>query len=130
MAVESEAAFEQKVLALIAEAVPARFRKVPVTRETRLQRDLGLDSIAMLALLFRFEQAFGIDLATLDVGANLAQIRTVGDALANSGTLPSDPNAPKVNDRIGAVLFNIVVNNADPKTELEAAQAELAPLYP
>ena len=68
--------------------------------------------------------------ANPDVAAKLPFLGAVGDALATSGTLPSDPNAPKVNDRIGAVLSNIVVNNADPKTELEAAQAELAPLYP
>jgi ABC-type glycerol-3-phosphate transport system substrate-binding protein len=64
-----------------------------------------------------------------EVAAKMPFLPAVSAALSNSGTLPSDPNAPKVNDRIGAVLSNIVVNNADPKTELEAAQAELAPLY-
>ncbi len=64
-----------------------------------------------------------------EIAANMPFLGAVGEALANSGTLPSDPNAPKVNDRIGAVLSNIVVNDADPKAELEAAQAELAPLY-
>lgn len=65
-----------------------------------------------------------------DIAAKLPFLGAVGEALATSGTLPSDPNAPKVNDRLGAALSNIVVNNVDPKTELEAAQAELAPLYP
>jgi acyl carrier protein len=74
--------FDQKMLSLITEAVPAKFRKTAFTPEMRLQRDLGLDSIAMLALLFRFEQAFGIDLATVDVGGSLARMRTVADALA------------------------------------------------
>lgn len=64
-----------------------------------------------------------------EIAAKLPFLGAVGEALSNSGTLPSDPNAPKVNDRIGSVLSNIVVNGADPKTELEAAQAELAPLY-
>ncbi len=68
--------------------------------------------------------------ANADIAAKLPFLGAVGEALSNSGTLPSDPNAPKVNDRIGAVLSSIVVNNADPKAELEAAQAELAPLYP
>jgi len=65
-----------------------------------------------------------------DIVTKLRFIGAVAEALATSGTLPSDPNAPKVNDRIGAALSAIVVNNADPKTEFEAAQAELAPLYP
>ncbi len=64
------------------------------------------------------------------VAAKLPFLGAVGQALSTSGTLPCDPNAPKVNDRIGSVLSNIVVNNADPKAELDAAQAELAPLYP
>jgi ABC-type glycerol-3-phosphate transport system substrate-binding protein len=64
-----------------------------------------------------------------EIAAKLPFLGAVGQALANSGTLPSDPNAPKVNDRIGSALSAIVVNNADPKAELEAAQAELAPLY-
>ena len=82
-----EAAFEQKMLALIAEAVPTRLRKATITPEMRLQRDLGLDSIGMLALLFRFESAFGVDLATVDAGLSLGQMRTVGDALALGRTV-------------------------------------------
>jgi acyl carrier protein len=74
--------YEERVLALIAEAVPARLRKPKITTDMRLQRDLGLDSIGMLALLFRFEQAFGIDIAALDVGITLGQMKTVGDAVA------------------------------------------------
>jgi acyl carrier protein len=73
--------FEAKVLRLIAEAVPPKFRKNPITVETRFKQDLGLDSIGMLALLFRFEQSFGLDLATIELETTLAQLRTVGDAL-------------------------------------------------
>ncbi len=72
---------EDRILALIAEAVPAQYRRVAITPQTRLKQDLGLDSIGMLALLFRLEQAFGIDLAAVDVGVTLAQLRTVGDTL-------------------------------------------------
>jgi acyl carrier protein len=74
--------FEARLLALIAEAVPAKYRNTPITPQTRLKQELGLDSIAMLALLFRFEQSFGLDLATVDVGATLEQMRSVGDAVA------------------------------------------------
>jgi acyl carrier protein len=73
--------FEANVLRLIAEAVPPRFKKNPITVETRFKQDLGLDSIGMLALLFRFEQSFGLDLATIELETTLAQLRTVGDAL-------------------------------------------------
>jgi acyl carrier protein len=73
--------YERKVLALIAEAVQGKL-KAPLAPEMRLQRDLGIDSIGMLALLFRFEKTFGIDLASVDVNVTLRQMRTVGDALA------------------------------------------------
>jgi acyl carrier protein len=73
--------FEANVLRLIAEAVPPKFKKNPITVETRFKQDLGLDSIGMLALLFRFEQSFGLDLATIELETTLAQLRTVGDAL-------------------------------------------------
>jgi acyl carrier protein len=74
--------YEAKVLSLIAEAVPPKLRKSKITPEMRLQHDLGLDSIGMLALMFRFEQEFKIDLATIDLGAALGQMQTVGEALA------------------------------------------------
>jgi acyl carrier protein len=80
----NRAAFDAKLLALLAEAVPARFRKTAITEQTRLKQELGLDSIGMLALWFRFEQAFGLDLASIDVGTTLEQMRTVGDALATA----------------------------------------------
>ncbi|UUL82307.1 acyl carrier protein [Sphingomonas qomolangmaensis] len=70
------------VLELAVEAAPGRFRQVPLVPTTRLKHDLGLDSIAMLALLFRLEERFGIDLAAVDVGVTLAQLVTVGDLLA------------------------------------------------
>lgn len=74
--------YEAKVLALITEALPKKAKKTKLTAETRLQRDLGLDSIAMLALLFRFEKTFEIDLTQVDVSTTIQQMRTVGDALA------------------------------------------------
>lgn len=72
---------DNRTLDLIAEAVPARFRRTPVTPDARLKHDLGLNSIGMLALLFRLEESFGIDLATVDIGVTLAQLTTVGDLL-------------------------------------------------
>ena len=69
------------ILSLIAEAVAGK-RKAAITREMRLQRDLGIDSIAVLGLIVRFEQAFGLDLSTVDLGPYVGRIRTVDDALA------------------------------------------------
>ncbi|MCK1502139.1 hypothetical protein IVB20_34820 [Bradyrhizobium sp. 188] len=74
--------FEARMLRLIAEAVPVKFKKQPITADARFRQDLGVDSIAMLALLFRFEQTFGLDLATIQLEATLEQLRTVRDALA------------------------------------------------
>jgi acyl carrier protein len=76
--------FADKIIALIAEAVPRRYRKAGVRTDMHLQHDLGLDSIGLTALLFRIESAFEIDLGGLDLGAQMGSIRTVGDAIAMS----------------------------------------------
>lgn len=73
--------FDERILALIAEGIPGKFKKVPLTKQTRLQSDLGLDSLGLAALVFRLEEEFGIDLTGLDLGANMGQMRTVGDAI-------------------------------------------------
>jgi acyl carrier protein len=72
---------EEKILGLIAEGIPGKFKKVKLTHETNLQKELGLDSIGMLALVFRFEEVFGIDIAQLGIEINIAKLRTVGDLL-------------------------------------------------
>lgn len=73
---------ESRIIALIAEAVPGRYRKTPITPDKRLKQDLGIDSIGLLALLFQVEQAFGLDLAAVNVEVILARLVTVGDTLA------------------------------------------------
>ena len=77
----TEDTFERRMIGLIVEAVPTRFKSRPIAVETRFKQDLGLDSIGMLALLFRFEQSFGLDLASIELETTLEQLRTVGDAL-------------------------------------------------
>jgi acyl carrier protein len=72
---------EEKVKALIAEAAPRRFKKTRITPQTLLQKELGLDSIGILSMMFRFEETFGIDLRNLDVNINLAKLRTVEDVV-------------------------------------------------
>jgi acyl carrier protein len=76
--------FAEKIIALIAEAVPRRYRKAGLRVDMQLQRDLGLDSLGLAALVFRLEAAFGIDLSTIDLGAQMGSIRTVGDAIMMS----------------------------------------------
>lgn len=82
-----DAQFDAKVLALIAEAVPGRIRKKQLTPDLRLQKDLGLDSLGIAALVFRLEDAFGIELGDLVDGINVGQMRTVADALDASRRL-------------------------------------------
>jgi len=85
--------FADKIIALIAEAVPRRNRKAGLRVDMQLQRDLGLDSVGLAALVFRLESAFGIDLGTIDLGAQLGSIRTVGDAIAVSRKIVAQARA-------------------------------------
>lgn len=91
---ETDAQFEAKVLSIIAEAVPKKFKKNAITKETHLQKELGMDSITILSMVFRFGEEFKIDLGQLNL--NLGELRTVNDALKmsrdilqQSGALPN-----------------------------------------
>lgn len=75
---------DEKIMTIIAGGVPGKFKKVKITRETHLQKELGLDSIGVLALVFRFEETFGIDIQELGVEIDIAKLKTVGD-LINAG---------------------------------------------
>jgi acyl carrier protein len=46
-----------------------------------LQKELGLDSLGMLSLVFRFEELYGIDIAQMGVDVNIAKLKTVADLL-------------------------------------------------
>lgn len=73
--------FEKKILSLLADATNSKARKAGITREMRLQRDLGIDSIGLLGLIVRFEEAFGVDLSNVDLAMFAGNIRTVEDVL-------------------------------------------------
>jgi acyl carrier protein len=73
--------FDKRVLTLIADAAGGKARNLTLTPELRLQRDLGIDSIALLGMIVRFETAFGVDLSEVDLGAYAGNIRTVGDVM-------------------------------------------------
>jgi acyl carrier protein len=66
---------ERRVLQLLREVLPWQSAKKPIGPEMFLQSDLGIDSLGKMALLFRIEEEFGIDL--MDSTERLAQIRTV-----------------------------------------------------
>jgi acyl carrier protein len=78
--------FEHKIMAIIARAVPGKFKKARIAPETHLQKELGLDSIGVLSLVFQFEEAFSIDIAQTGVELDVAKLKTVGDVI-NAGRL-------------------------------------------
>jgi multiple sugar transport system substrate-binding protein len=50
----------------------------------------------------------------------------IAESLKNANTQPRDKNGPKLMDAVAAALSKIAVNGADPKTEFEAIQQQLA----
>jgi acyl carrier protein len=78
---EMNADFDNKILEIIAGAVPGKFKKTRIVPETHLQKELGLDSIGVLSLVFMFEEAFSIDIAQSGVKVDIAKLRTVRDVL-------------------------------------------------
>lgn len=78
---EFDERFEARVIRLIAEGVPARHRGATITKDMRLHRDLGIDSLGLAALVFRLEQAFGVGLGDLASDVDVRRMRTVGDAI-------------------------------------------------
>jgi len=73
--------FDERVLKVVAAQVPAAYKKVKITPETNLARDLGIDSLAVAMLVFKFEEEFGIDIDGLDEDIDMASLRTVKDLL-------------------------------------------------
>jgi acyl carrier protein len=85
--VEPDEKFDEKILSLIAEAVPKKYKKAGITKDMRLLADLGIDSLGVAALVFRLEEMYGISVDDIDFGAGLSQMRTVGDAIDMSRKL-------------------------------------------
>lgn len=77
---------EARIIALVAAAVPASLRR-GITRDTHLKRELALDSIALLALVFRFERELGVDLTALGADVDVGRLRTVGDVVDTAAAL-------------------------------------------
>ena len=81
---EPDAAFDEQIISLIASNIAGKFKKVTICKQTSLQKELGIDSIGMLALVFRFEELFGVDIAQMGIEVNVAKLKTVDD-LINAG---------------------------------------------
>lgn len=77
----SIANFEERALKVISQAVPPAFRKVKVTRESNLTRDLGFDSFAFVSLVNSFDEEFGVDSLEVRDDFDRSSIRTVADVL-------------------------------------------------
>jgi acyl carrier protein len=76
----NDAEYLQRLRRLVAEVVPWQFRAKEVGPESRLQQDLGIDSLGKVMLAYRLEGEFGLDLSgwSGDVGA----IQKVSDVIA------------------------------------------------
>jgi len=73
--------FEERVIKVIAQAVPASYKKVKITPESNLARDLGLDSLAVAMLVFKFEEEFEIDMDGVEDDLDMSSLKTVKDVL-------------------------------------------------
>jgi acyl carrier protein len=76
---------DARVLSLLREVLPWQFSRRDIRPEMSLQSDLGLDSLAKLALMFRFEEEFGVDVANSSV--DVTTVQTVQDLLATAQEL-------------------------------------------
>ena len=84
---EPDEKFEEKILSLIAQSVPKKYKKAGITKDMRLLADLGIDSLGIIALVSRLEEQYGISVEDIDFDTGLSQMRTVGDAIDMSKKL-------------------------------------------
>ncbi|WP_437626754.1 phosphopantetheine-binding protein [Sorangium sp. So ce1151] len=73
---------DERVLRLLSTACPRPIELARLTPELMLRQDLGIDSIALVTVIFQFEQEFNINL--LELEADFSGIETVGDVLAKA----------------------------------------------
>jgi len=71
---------ESTVIKFLREVMPWRLARQEISQAMFLQKDLGIDSMGLVALAFRLEEEFGIDLSEFPV--EVGKIRQVGDVLA------------------------------------------------
>ena len=73
---------ETIVLELLREVLPARSEKIEILPEMSLQKDLAIDSLALLAFAVRLGEEFDIDLN--EFADRIGDTRTVNDLIVTA----------------------------------------------
>ena len=76
---------EMTVIKLLREALPARSAKMEILPEMSLQRDLAMDSLALVAFAVRLGEEFGIDLNQF--ADRIGDTRTVNDVIVTAKSI-------------------------------------------
>jgi acyl carrier protein len=76
---------ETTVIKLLREALPARSAKMEILPEMSLQRDLAMDSLALVAFAVRLGEEFGIDLNQF--ADRIGDTRTVNDVIVTAKSI-------------------------------------------
>jgi acyl carrier protein len=72
---------QDAVFSLVRSVVPTEKRRpAALTRDLHLRRDLGLDSLRLVALVVQFEERLGINLGKAG-DIDFARIQTIGDVI-------------------------------------------------
>jgi acyl carrier protein len=66
---------DESILCLLREVIPWQFAKKEIRPDMSLQAELGIDSLGKMAIAFRLEEEFGVDLSQFSGG--IEEIRTV-----------------------------------------------------
>jgi len=93
----SESAVATRIRAALAEHLKRDVSKIQL--QSDLRKDLGLDSLAMIELLFKIEETFDLEIPNDD----LSQITTVGDVIAYVEQRLGAPAGPAAQQRPAAV---------------------------
>jgi acyl carrier protein len=83
MSQQTAPATEQRVIAVISDSRPRSNRDQPISAETSLS-SLGLDSLAIVALVFRLERELQVDFSQHHLVTELGKMKTVADVIAAS----------------------------------------------
>jgi acyl carrier protein len=82
---------ETTVIKLLREALPARSAKMEILPEMSLQRDLAMDSLALVAFAVRLGEEFGIDLNQF--ADRIGDTRTVNDVIVTAKSIVEQTKA-------------------------------------
>jgi acyl carrier protein len=82
---DDQGGIEQRVLALIAQALPGAAITSVITPATRLRSELGFDSLGLVSLVFILARLLGADVDELIDAMGDAYLRTAGDLVSLAG---------------------------------------------